>query len=203
MFAKLAAALVSLSVLATGVVSAPVASQNQSLVGRTGHGFSSWRGISSLDNFDNFYGIDNFSGHIVEQKVVVKKEEVVCRSQQIEIIQQRLVVLQEMAKKIITEQICEVETQTIVFQQFIASSGHFRDDLHRVSGRRPGYDSAIVSHFGDLQSTDGSISTHDLGFSGSDVGQNTVIVGGNNWNDETSPDSVDSAFEAAQDASSD
>uniref|UniRef100_A0A0W0G110 Uncharacterized protein n=1 Tax=Moniliophthora roreri TaxID=221103 RepID=A0A0W0G110_MONRR len=197
MFAKIAATLISLSVLATGVVAAPL---DQSLARRTSHGFSGWHGISSLDHFDDFYGIDNFSGSIVEQKVVVQKEELVCHTQAIEIIQQRLVVLQEMAKKIITETICEVETQTIVFEQFVASTGHFRDDLFRVSGRRPGYDSSIVSHFGDLQSADGSISTHDLGFSGKDVGTNTVVVGGSNWNDETSPESVGAAFGATQDA---
>lgn len=52
-----------------------------------------------MDNFDNFYGSDNFSGSISSVTVVEQETEVVCHSVSIEIIQQRLVVLQEMAKK--------------------------------------------------------------------------------------------------------
>jgi len=38
----------------------------------------------------------------------------------------------------------------------------------------------------------------DFGFSGLDAGKNVVVVGGNNWNDATSPFSVRNAFNAAQ-----
>lgn len=61
--------------------------------------FNNWNGISSLNGFDNFYGADHFSGSSSAQIVVEQKTEVVCKSVQIEIIQQKLVVLQEMAKK--------------------------------------------------------------------------------------------------------
>jgi len=152
-----------------------------------------------LDHFDDFYGSDNFDGSQSTQ-VIVHEQQVVCHTEQIELIQQRLVVLQEMAKRIITEQICEVETQTIVFEQFHSSLGGFSHDLRRNSGHQVGYDSNIASHFGSIVGSDGSISSNDLGFSGHDVGSQTVVVGGSNWNDQTSPATVNDAFNQAHDA---
>jgi hypothetical protein len=60
---------------------------------------SGWEGIPSLTDFDNFYGRDNFDGSHSSQVIVKQEQQVVCHSQKIEIIQQQLVVLQEMAKK--------------------------------------------------------------------------------------------------------
>ncbi|KAJ3932036.1 MAG: hypothetical protein NXY57DRAFT_894979 [Lentinula lateritia] len=159
--------------------------------------FDNWGGLSSFSNFDNFYGVDNFSGVVSDQVVVEQQEEVVCQAVSIEIVQQKLLVLQEMAKQIITEQVCDVETQTVVFQQFLSSSSHFSSDLLHTSGLQVGYDSGIVSHYGSFYNADGSLSTSDLGFSGSDVGKSVVIPSGSNWNTATSPTSVGSAFNAA------
>jgi hypothetical protein len=39
----------------------------------------------------------------------------------------------------------------------------------------------------------------DLGFLGSDIGRNSVQVGGSNWNDTTSPVTVDNAYKIAKD----
>lgn len=69
---------------------------------RDSQSFDNWGGISSLSNFDNFYGVDNFRGSEFEQTIVQETEtqtELVCHSESIEIIQQRLLVLQEMAKR--------------------------------------------------------------------------------------------------------
>jgi len=181
-----------------GAVSTPI-------VARYGNSYSfdNWGGISSLNGFDNFYGSDDFSGSSFSTTLVEEQqEELVCHSESVEIIQQRLLVLQEMAKRIITEQICEVETQTIVFEQFSASVSSFSSDLSRQSGRSVGYDSGISSHYGDLESSDGSLSNNDLGFSGSDLGNNYVSVGGSNWNSQSSPMSVGAAYNAAQNAAS-
>ncbi|KAF9483506.1 hypothetical protein BDN70DRAFT_786285, partial [Pholiota conissans] len=165
------------------------------------HSFDNWMGISSLSGFDNFYGSDNFSGEISKTVIVKEEKEVVCHSESIEIIQQRLLVLQEMAKRIITEQICEVETQTIVFEQFSSSMSSFSSDLRRQSSRGVGYDSSIASHFGSIvDSSSGDLSTSDLGFSGHDVGNNYVSPSGSNWNWGSSPASVGAAFSAAQSA---
>jgi len=200
MFAKLASAVVLASALVAGVSAKPLP-LNRGLATRDfgiSHSFDNWGGISSLSGFDNFYGSDNFVGEISSQTVVEQSEEVVCHSESIEIIQQRLLVIQEMAKRIITEQICEVETQTIVFQQFTASFSSFSDDLRRTSGRSVGFDSGISSHFGDIVGSDGSLTSNDLGFSGQSAGSQTVVPSGNNWNAQTSPSSVGAAFDATQ-----
>jgi len=200
MFAKIAISLFAVSALAGSAFAAPAPfnPETQSLARRY-TSFDNWDGISSLSGFDNFYGEENFSGEVSTQ-VSVEESEVVCQSVSITIIQQKLLVLQEMARQIITEQICEVETQTIVFQQYISSVSHFSDDLLHTSGLSAGYDSAIVSHYSDLYNSDGSLSTSDLGFSGSDAGQSVVVPGGSNWNPSTSPSSVQAAYAAAQGA---
>lgn len=87
-----------------------------------------------------------------------------------------------------------------MFEQFHSSLGGFSHDLRRNSGHQVGYDSNIASHFGSIVGSDGSISSNDLGFSGHDVGSQTVVVGGSNWNDQTSPATVNDAFNQAHDA---
>ncbi|KAF8645214.1 hypothetical protein AX16_008041 [Volvariella volvacea WC 439] len=195
MFTKLAITLLSVTALSFGSLANPLPFSRQ-LAARTDFSFNGWHGISSLNNFDSFYGADNFDNSHLEQMVVAQQQTLVCQSQSIEIIQQRLTVIMEMAKRIITEQICEVETQVIAFSQFHSSLGHFSDDLRRRSGRHVGFDSQIASHFNDICNSDGSLSNHDLGFSGHDVGSHTVVVGGSNWNDQSSPAVVDAAFNA-------
>jgi hypothetical protein len=193
MFAKIFT-FIAASSMVLGVISTPVKRHSSS-------SFNNWGGISSLSGFDNFYGSDNFSGSSFSTTVVEQQQELVCHSESVEIIQQRLLVLQEYAKRIITEQICEVETQTIVFQQFSSSFSSFGSDLSRHSGRSVGYDSAIAGHFGDLQSSDGSLTNYNLGFSGHDLGNSYVSVSGSNWNSQSSPSSVGAASSAAQSAS--
>ncbi|KAJ3574717.1 hypothetical protein NP233_g1575 [Leucocoprinus birnbaumii] len=194
MFAKLASTLLVASAFIAGTIAKPVPRE---LAARGFTSFNHWGGLSSFDNFDNFYGVDNFDSSVHFSQTVETTQTLVCHTQAVEIIQQRLLVLQEMAKRIITEQICEVETQTVVFEQFHASLGLFSSDLHRTSGHSVGFDSSIASHFGSICNTDGSLTTSDLGFSGTDLGAHTVVVGGSNWNDATSPASVAAASGAA------
>lgn len=174
-----------------------------------------------MSSFDNFYGSSNFDNSEFSEKsiTVVKEKEVVCHSESIEIIQQRLLVLQEMAKRLVTffsngniqslicnlkssiisEQICEVESQTIVFEQFHSSLHGFSRDLRRDSGRSVGYDSDVLSHFGSFYESDGSLSTSDFGFSGSSLGHSYVVPSGNNWG-SNSFTSVGNAYKAARSA---
>ncbi|KAK0204787.1 hypothetical protein DFS33DRAFT_694276 [Desarmillaria ectypa] len=161
---------------------------------------SNWGGFQSLSGFDNFSGVDNFDGSKSAQVIVVQEQQTVCQIRQVEVIQQKLVILQEMAKRIITEQICEVEVQTIVLEQFSSGISSFSSDLLRQSGRQVGFDSNIASKISQLVNEDGSLTSSDLGFSGRDVGNNTVVAAGSNWNDSTSPSSVQSALTAAQSA---
>jgi len=201
MFSKLAFQFVSLATLATSVLAGPVALRpNYELAVRGFTSFNNWGGHDSMANFDNFYGADNFDGSHYNQIVVKQDHELVCHSQRIEIIQQRLVVLQEMVKKIITEQICEVETQTIVFEQWHSGLHGFSRDLRRDSGHQVGYDRNIVSHYGEIMNGDGSFNTHDFGFTGHDLGHETVVVNGHNWDDSHSHVSVEGAYRASRDA---
>lgn len=102
-------------------------------------------------------------------------------------------------RSIITEQVCDVETQTIVFEQFHSSFHGFSRDLRRFSGRDVGYDSHIASHFSNFYNSDGSLSTSDFGFSGSDLGSSYVVPSGSSWG-SNSHFSVDSAYSAARSA---
>jgi hypothetical protein len=198
MFAKIALPLLSISAMASSALAAPFNPQTQSL-NRRYMSFDNYDGLSSMSGFDNFYGVDNFSGSVSTQ-VVEEQSEVVCESVSVTIIQQKLLVLQEIAKQIITEQICDVETQTIVYQQYISSVSHFSDDIMHTSGLSAGYDSSIVSYYPSLYNSDGSLSTSDLGFSGSSAGQSVVVPSGTNWDSSSSPSSVQSAYNAAQSA---
>ncbi|TFK28106.1 hypothetical protein FA15DRAFT_701244 [Coprinopsis marcescibilis] len=153
--------------------------------------FNRWGGFNSLDNFDKFHGVDNFDGFQFKQTFVKKEKELVCRVQKVEIVQQRLLVLQELAKKVVTETICEVEVQTIVFEQFRAGLGGFGRDLRRhPGGHQIGFDERIVGHFPKFLNQDLSLNVDDWGFSGVDLGKNTVLVGGHNWDDSRSFKSV-------------
>jgi len=203
MFAKLAVPFVSLVTLAHGVLGGPVALRPSFELAARGYNypsFNNWGGFSSLSGFDGFYGSDNFDGSHSSQVVIKQQQQVVCHSQKIELIQQRLVVLSEMAKKIITEQICEVETQTIVFEQWHSSLHGFSRDLRHLSGHQIGYDSSIASHLGSIVGSDGSLNTNDFGFSGQDVGKSTVVVGGSNWDDNVSPSRVHDAYQLTRTA---
>ncbi|KAF5328778.1 hypothetical protein D9619_011545 [Psilocybe cf. subviscida] len=198
MFAKLFKIAAATAVVAS-VSATPLPSKN--LTARGSHSFNSYMGFSDMSGFDNFYGSDNFSG-VISKTVVEHESELVCHSESIEIVQQRLLVLQEMAKRIITEQICEVESQTVVFEQFYSSMGHFSGDIRHKSHRGAGYDEGIASHYSSIVEGDGSLSSNDLGFSGHDLGSHWVVPSGSNWNDGSSPNSVEAAFEAAKAARS-
>lgn len=203
MFAKLFNVL-AVSAMIAGVVSKPLprfqarAEEVAAIAARNSYSFDNYGGISSLSGFDNFYGSDNFGGDIQSQIIVEQQEQVVCRSESIEIIQQRLLVLQEMAKRIITEQICEVETQTIVFEQFRSSISSFGHDISRHSSRSVGYDQSISGHYNNIVNSDGSLSNNDLGFNGQNNGQSTVVPSGGNWNSNSSPALVSAAHNATR-----
>jgi len=205
MFSKLFSTIAAAAAVVS-VISKPLPQMSNDLVTRGNSvSFNNWNNIASLAGFDNFNGLDNFSGLLSSSSIVVIQEEQrVCRTQKIEIIQQRLLIIQEMAKKIITEQICEVETQTIVFAQFQSGLGNFGKDVRRKSNNNVGYDKNIASRYKDILSSDGnSVSDNDLGFTGKDLGKNYVVPAGNNWNDQSSPSIVESAHQAARNATKD
>jgi len=203
MFAKFATVvIVALSALTSTVSGASLPTENTDIVARgSPRHFNSWGGFSSMSSFDDFYGYGNFdNSHFSSSQItVVKEQELVCHTETITIIQQRLLVLQEMAKRIITEQVCEVESQTIVFEQFYSGLHGFSRDLRRYSGRGVGYDSHISSFYNQFFESDGSLSTSDWGFSGSDLGRSYVVPSGNNWSSR-SRFSVNDAYSSARSA---
>jgi hypothetical protein len=204
MFGKIAAALSLSALVFSGAMASPI-TYGKGMVRRGSSTFSldSWGGHASLRGFDNFYGNNNWDGSRNSQTVIVREDEVICRTQRVEIIQQRLAVIQEMAKRIITEQVCEVESQTIIFEQFHNSLGNFRRDINRSSGNRAGFDRDVSSKFSQLiDGGSNQLTSHDLGFNGQQIGSHQVIVGGSNWDNNLSPDSISRALSAAQSANS-
>lgn len=159
-----------------------------------------YAGLKSMKGFDDFNGEGNFDGSRNGQVVIVQEQQAVCQAQQIEIIQQKLVILQEMAKRIVTELVCEVETQTIVIEQLKSGLIAFQKDVQRQTVKQVGFDQKIASLSTKIINEDGSFNLDDLNFKGSDVGKNTVVVSGDNWNDATSPESVQKALDAAKKA---
>ncbi|EEB92139.1 hypothetical protein MPER_09398 [Moniliophthora perniciosa FA553] len=86
-----------------GPIAPPV---TQNVVNSQPISFNNYNGISSLNGFDDFRGVDNFDGSRNAQVIVVQEQQQVCRTQQVEIVQQRLIVLQEVMKRILTEPVC-------------------------------------------------------------------------------------------------
>jgi len=154
-----------------------------------------------MSNFDEFFGQDNFDSSENVQ-IIVQEEVEICESVSIDIVQQRLVILSEVVKEVILQMICEVEVQEIVIEQFTSIFSSFSNDVSHNSDRSASFDSTIVEFYEEIFESDGSLSTNDFGFDGSSVGQNSVIVGGNNWNDASSPSSVSSAKSLAIEAAS-
>lgn len=160
--------------------------------------FNNYMGLSSMSNFDNFYGQSNFDSS--SNTIIVEQKEVeVCHTEEIEIVQQRLAVIMEVAKEVILKQICEVEVQTIVLEQFSSQVSSFYGSVTHSSGSKPAsYDQSISSKLGSIYS-DGSLSNSNLGFNGTDVGSNSSIPT-NNWNNSTSYSTVGNAKALAQQA---
>jgi len=191
MFAKTIMSVAAVVALASSSMAAPMPSKRYSSSAPP-ISFNNYGGFSQLSNFDSFYGSDNFSG-FSNQITEVDSETVVCEDQSIEIVQQQLSVLREFAKSIITQTICQVEVQTIVYGQFISGLSDFSSDLSRSSGRSVGFDKSIASHISDLTDSSGNLVSNNLGFQGSSIGSNYVVPTGNNWQDSSSPLSVGSA----------
>ncbi|KAK7033118.1 hypothetical protein R3P38DRAFT_3313186 [Favolaschia claudopus] len=172
-----------------------------SLQARANVSFDSFDNIPQLQGFDEFNGNGNFNGRNNDQKIVIKEVEKQCEVVKIEVVQQKLAILQEIAKRIITEQICDVQVQTIVLEQHNGVLQVFRDDIQRKTvTRQVGYDEEVASKLTNIIKADGTLSVDDNGFSGTDIGKNLVVPQGNNWDDTTGPTRVQSALDAARSA---
>ncbi|KAF8491400.1 hypothetical protein JB92DRAFT_3147679 [Gautieria morchelliformis] len=190
MFTK---SFVSLGALALAAVASakPIPAFKDLLAKRGSYSFNNYGGYNTMSNFDNFYGSSDYSG---VSQTLVKNKDVVCHSEQVEIVQQRLAVIREWYKKIITEQICEVEVQTIVHEQFVSGCEGYSSDLRRKSSRDVSYDHDVASQIVDIHDSDNNCVTNDLGWQGYQVGSNAISYSGDNWNSQYSPSSVDTVY---------
>ncbi|KAJ7066931.1 hypothetical protein C8F01DRAFT_1247351 [Mycena amicta] len=132
--------------------------------------------FSNFDNISSLQGFDDFNDK-TPQTIVIKETKTQCEDVKIQIVQQRLAILREVAKKIITEHICNVETQTIVLAQHNGALQVFRDDIQRKTvTRQIGFDEQIASKFNEIFQEDGmSLLYPTQGFTGQDVGKNVVV----------------------------
>jgi len=202
-FFKVAAHFILGAILATGAISTPVPqSQRTDLQSRSeSFPFNGWGGFQSLNGFDDFFGVDNFIG-IKNQIIILPGHQFFCKSSNIHHIQQQLFIFQELIKKLILEEICEVEVQIIILQQFTGGFDIFFNDLNRFGGKSPGFGKEIAKFGPQLFDFDGKFKIQDFGFSGKDIGKNIIIIINDNWDDDRSPQSAKNAFDISGKAKS-
>lgn len=102
------------------------------------------------------------------------------------------------SNRTILKQICQVEVQTVVLEQFSSQVSSFYSSVTHSSSKPASYDSSIASKVGSIYSN-GSLSNSNLGFNGTSVGSSSVIPS-SNWNNSTSPASVANAGALAKQA---
>ncbi|CAE7129224.1 unnamed protein product [Rhizoctonia solani] len=153
-------------------------------------------------NLDDFFGVGNFAGNLNQITIIQQQQQLVCRSVDLVRVRQQLAVIQEFAKQVILQQVCEVEIQTVIIQQLNSQLVNFGRNVRRVDGGvPPSFDIVIsqkITEITQVISRGGNLADVNLGFLGSDVGRNSVQVGGSNWNDASSPGSVGKAYQAAK-----
>lgn len=157
--------------------------------------FNDFGGLNSLNGFDDFFGANNFIG--LNQQLIASNNQLVCRAQQVNVVQQQLLVVQELTKQIILEAVCDVEAQVVLLQQLVGGLNVFANDLLRLGDRVPSFDRHI-SGLGSSLFKNGALNIRDLGVRGVDLGHELVVVGGDNWVDDRSRDSVRFALDAAE-----
>ncbi|CAE6429828.1 unnamed protein product [Rhizoctonia solani] len=154
-------------------------------------------------SFDDFFGSGNFAGNRNAVTIIQQQQQLVCRSFDLVRVRQQIAVIQEFTKQIILQQVCEVEIQTVIIQQINSQFVNFGNNVRRVNGGiGPSFDTVIAQKITEITqviSQGGSLGDLDLGFLGSDIGRNSVLIGGSNWNDTSSPGSVGNAYKAAKD----
>ncbi|CEL55489.1 hypothetical protein RSOLAG1IB_01501 [Rhizoctonia solani AG-1 IB] len=155
-------------------------------------------------SLDDFFGVGNFAGNLNQVTIIEQQQQLVCRSVDLVRVRQQLAVIQEFAKQIILQQVCEVEIQTVIIQQLNSQFVNFGRNVRRVNGGgiTPSFDIVIAQKITEITqviSRGGSLADLNLGFLGSDIGRNSVRIGGSNWNDASSPRSVGDAYKAAKD----
>jgi hypothetical protein len=194
--------LISLAFVATLVIASPVSQKRTTLISSTALvpvSLNGWGGFSVLNGFDNFFGVDNFSG--LNNAEALLEQQLVCgagtgTSLSVDVVQQQLAVLAQLAQQAILTQLCEVEVQMLAFQQFLGGLSGFSNDLLRIDGSQPSFDAVIAALGSSLFLPGGGFNTN-LNFSGLNIGQNSQLVT-SNWSNQSSFSSVSNALAQAQ-----
>lgn len=153
--------------------------ETRSINGISPISLNGWNGLQSLNDFDRFFGAQNFDGSR-NQQVVFLNEQNICQAQQINIVQQQLAILQETAKQVILQSICDLQAQAIILSQFQNGFDVFGRDLQRLNGRFPGFDKNIADKVLQLFVQDQDrfrLNNIDFGFQGFDIGKQLVVPG--------------------------
>ncbi|EJD35302.1 hypothetical protein AURDEDRAFT_117417 [Auricularia subglabra TFB-10046 SS5] len=162
--------------------------------------FNNWGGLSSLNLFDDFFGVGNFDGRFNSLNFIVDEFQQInvlqCSVVDISFVQQNIAILIEVMKQLLLTQICDVETQIILASQFGSRWLSFIDDLRHISGRNVGFDSFIASQLQVVIASLGG-SHVDLGFLGSSIGSQLQFVS-SNFNQDFQLSRLQSAWSAAQ-----
>jgi len=194
--------LVSFCFLASLAVASPVSQNLKRTTSSTALvpvSLDNWGGFSVLSNFDSFFGVDDFCG--LDNAQVLLEQELVCglgtgtSISSIDVVQQQLAILSQVAQQMILTELCEVEVQMIAYQQFLLGLSGFSNELLRFNGLQPSFDSSIAGLGSSLFLPDGSLN-QNFSFSGVNIGQNSQTVS-SNWNNQ-SLQSVQNALAQAQ-----
>jgi hypothetical protein len=82
-------------------------------------------------------------------------------------------------------------------KQFQSGIESFSEDVRHVTIRQVSFDETITKLFSQLQDSLGNLSSNDLGFSGTSVGNSSIVANGSNWNNKTSPATVGAIYNAS------
>jgi hypothetical protein len=82
-----------------------------------------------------------------------------------------------------------------LYTQWLGNLVNFGQDLRRTTGVPPSYDMSIAALITDVLDDSGNVKQIGFHFSGTSIGSDSVTVTGGNWNDQTSPASVQLTWE--------
>jgi len=159
----------------TGIDLAAIADTNLD-----GFSFNQFNDLGNFGNFDNFFGVNNFLG--LQNEVNVLAQVQCLANSNVNLVQQQLSILAELAKQVVLTELCDPADQIIALEQFQGQIDSFSSALRGVSNLSLSFDNSIAQ-LGAQLFVDGQLNQNDFGFVGSQIGQNAFLVVNNLNND--------------------
>jgi len=163
-----------------------------------GFSFSQFNNLGNFGVFDQFFGESNFLGLLNEINVANEVQLLQCLNTNVNVVQQQLAILSEVAKQIILTELCSVEDQVIALEQFTGRFDSFSRSVRGSNGITPSFDNSIAQLITQLI-IDDQFNQNDFGFLGSDIGLNTFLVVGSDFSN-VDFNSITLAYELAHEA---